>query len=159
MTETTTATAVHQDVTVDLSQERAFALFTERFDEIKPRDHTTLEGFERSVFEPFVGGRLYDRATDGSSYTWGEVVTWEPPERFVFSWRLSPAFEVEQDPARFSEVEVRFVAEGPSRTRVELEHRHLDRHGAGWESERDAVAGANGWPLYLGNFAALAARP
>ena len=157
MTDTTTATAVHHEITVDVPQERAFALFTERFDDIKPRDHTMLDGFERTVLEPFVGGRLYDRAADGSGYTWGQVVTWDPPTRFVFSWHLNPQFEIETDPGRFSEVEVRFVGEGSTRTRVELEHRYLDRHGDGWQSERSAVTGANGWPLYLANFAAVAA--
>ena len=159
MTETTTATAVRQEITVDVPQERAFTLFTERWDEVKPREHTLLEApIERSVLEPFVGGRLYDLAQDGSTLTWGEVLACEPPSRLVFSWRLTPGFELEPDPARFSEVEVRFVAEGPSRTRVELEHRHLDRHGTGWESERSAVAGRDGWPLYLANLAALAGR-
>ncbi len=153
------ATAVHHQVTVDVPQERAFALFTERFDEVKPRDHTLLTApIARSVLEPFVGGRLYDLAEDGSTLTWGSVLVFEPPSRFVFGWQLDPQFELESDPRRFSEVEVRFVAESPGRTRVELEHRHLDRHGAGWESERDAVAGRNGWPLYLARFAQLVAR-
>ena len=158
MSETTTSTAVTVDVTVEVSQERAFALFTERFDEVKPRDHTLLTvPLARSVLEPFAGGRVYDLAEDGSTLTWGEVLAFEPPTRFVFSWQLNPEFEMETDPARFSEVEVRFVALGPGSTRVKLEHRHLDRHGDGWSSERDAVAGRNGWPVYLANFAAVAA--
>ena len=158
MTETSTATAVHHEITVGVPQERAFALFVERFDDIKPRDHTLLTTpIAASVLEPFVGGRLYDLAEDGSTLTWGEVLAFEPPGRLVFGWHLNPEFEVEADPARFSEVEVRFVAEAPDRTRVVLDHRHLDRHGAGWESERDGVAGQNGWPLYLARFAAAAA--
>ena len=158
MTDTTTATAVHHEITVDVPQARAFALFTERFDDVKPRSHTLLEvPLERSVLEPFVGGRLYDLGTDGSTLVWGSVLACEPPARLVFSWQLTPQFQVETDPARFSEVEVRFVALGPGSTRVELEHRHLDRHGDGWSSERDAVAGRNGWPVYLANFAAVAA--
>ncbi|HYF71170.1 MAG TPA: hypothetical protein VD864_00035 [Nocardioides sp.] len=68
-----------------------------------------------------------------------------------------PDRQLEEDPGNASEVEVRFVAEGPDRTRVELEHRHLDRHGAGWESLRDGVADEQGWPLYLERFAALVA--
>ncbi|HEY0118501.1 MAG TPA: SRPBCC family protein [Cellulomonas sp.] len=157
MTEFTTATAIRHEITLDVPQERAFALFTERFDEVKPRDHTLLTvPIARSVLEPFVGGRLYDLAVDGSTVTWGRVLVFEPPERFVFSWQLDPGFELESDPARFSEVEVRFVSGSPGRTRVELEHRHLDRHGAAWESERDAVAGPNGWPLYLARFAVAA---
>lgn len=77
------------------------------------------------------------------------MLTYEPPARVVFSWDISPRWEVETDPAKASEVEVRFVPEGQGSTRVLLEHRHLDRHGPGWEPERDGVDGDNGWPLYL----------
>ncbi len=73
----------------------------------------------------------------------------------VFSWDISPRWTLEADPAQTSEVEVRFYAEGPSRTRVELEHRHIDRHGPGWEAVTDGVDGAQGWPLYLERYAAL----
>jgi hypothetical protein len=73
----------------------------------------------------------------------------------VFSWDISPQWTIESDRERTSEVEVRFIAESPDRTRVELEHRHLDRHGPGWESVSDGVAGDAGWPLYLDRYAAL----
>ena len=73
-----------------------------------------------------------------------------PPNRLVFSWDISPTWQIESDPGRTSEVEVRFIAESPDRTRVELEHRNLDRHGEGWEGMREGVAGDQGWPLYLG---------
>jgi len=161
MIDPTTGTAVHHEITVDVPQARAFALFTERFDDVKPRSHTLLEvPLGRSVLEPFVGGRLYDLGTDGSTLVWGSVLACEPPVRLVFSWQLTPQFQVEADPARFSEVEVRFVADGPDRTRVELDHRYLDRHGDGWESERAAVDQGEGWPLYLARFATVAAgRP
>jgi uncharacterized protein YndB with AHSA1/START domain len=158
MTDTTAAAAVHHEITVEMPRERAFTLFTERFDDVKPRSHTLLRTpIARSVLEPFVGGRLYDLAVDGSTLTWGEVIACDPPGRLVFSWQLDPRFEIETDPARFSEVEVRFVADGPGRTRVELDHRHLDRHGEGWESESSSVDGGEGWPLYLARFAAVAA--
>ena len=68
----------------------------------------------------------------------------------VFTWDISLAWQIETDPSRTSEVEVRFVPEGPERTRVELEHRHIDRHGEGWEQMRSAVASEGGWDLGLG---------
>jgi hypothetical protein len=75
----------------------------------------------------------------------------------VFSWDITPQWQLETDPARTSEVEVRFTAEGPERTRVVLEHRHLDRHGDGWESFRNLRTG-NGWPLWLERYAMATAR-
>ncbi len=75
------------------------------------------------------------------------------PSRVVFSWDISLQWQVETDPARTSEVEVRFVPESDTRTRVELEHRHLDRHGDGWEGMRDAVGSSQGWSVGLGRFA------
>ena len=105
-----------------------------------------------SVFEARVGGRV-DRGTDGTECQWGRVLVYEPPTRLVFSWDISPQWQIETDLARTSEVEVRFVADGPARTRVELEHRNLDRHGEGWEGTREGVRGEQGWPLYLERFA------
>jgi uncharacterized protein YndB with AHSA1/START domain len=106
-----------------------------------------------SVFEPRVGGHVYDRGVDGSECRWARVLAYEPPNRVVFSWDISPMWKIETDLDKTSEVEVRFVAESPDRTRVELEHRNLDRHGDGWEGMREGVAGDQGWPLYLSRFA------
>ena len=147
---------VRTEIVVDAPADRAFRIFTERFDRIKPREHNML-GVEiaETVFEPRVGGRVYDRGADGSEFQWARVLAFEPPDRLVFSWDLSPQFQIESDLERTSEVEVRFVAESAARTRVELEHRNLDRHGPGWEGTREAVGGENGWPLYLQRFAAL----
>ncbi|MDQ4007772.1 MAG: SRPBCC family protein [Actinomycetota bacterium] len=157
MTSTTEETAVHHQITVEVSAERAFKVFTEQFDQIKPREHNMLGvPIAQTVFETYAGGAVFDRGEDGSECRWARVLAFEPPERFVISWDISPQWQVEADPDRTSEVEVRFVAEGPTRTRVELEHRHLDRHGAGWESARDGVGGEGGWPLYLQRFAEVA---
>ena len=83
------------------------------------------------------------------------MLVYDPPQRVVFSWDIGPTWQVETEPDNTSEVEVRFIAEDPQRTRVELEHRNLDRHGPGWESVRDGVAHDQGWPLYLDRYAAL----
>jgi uncharacterized protein YndB with AHSA1/START domain len=85
----------------------------------------------------------------------GRVLVFDPPSRVVFSWDISPTWQIESDPGRTSEVDVRFVAETDARTRVELEHRNLDRHGDGWDAVRAGVDSADGWPLYLERYAAL----
>jgi uncharacterized protein YndB with AHSA1/START domain len=141
---------------VHASLERAFKVFTQDFGRFKPREHNLL-GVEiaETVFEPRVGGHLFDRGVDGSECRWARVLAYEPPHRVVISWDIDARWQIETDPARTSEVEVRFVSETPERTRVELEHRHLDRHGDGWESVRDGVDGDRGWPLYLQRYAAL----
>jgi uncharacterized protein YndB with AHSA1/START domain len=148
------ATSVRHSIVVDAPIDVAFSVFTEEFDSIKPREHNMLEvDIAESVFEPRVGGHVYDRGVDGSECRWARVLAYEPPNRVVFSWDISPMWQIETDLDKTSEVEVRFVAESPDRTRVELEHRNLDRHGDGWEGMREGVAGDQGWPLYLGRFA------
>ena len=107
------------------------------------------------MFEPRVGGHIFDRGTDGSECRWARVLVYEPPHRVVFSWDIGPTWQVETEPDNASEVEVRFIAETPERTRVELEHRNLDRHGPGWEAVSDGVGHDAGWPLYLERYAAL----
>ena len=147
---------VRHDVVVNAPVERAFRVFTERFGDFKPPEHNLLAAaIAETVFEPRVGGHIYDRAVDGSECRWARILAYEPPARVVFSWDIGPQWQVETDPELTSEVEVRFVAEGPDRTRVELEHRHLDRHGPGWQAVSDGVAHDEGWPLYLTRYAAL----
>ena len=145
---------VRKTVLVAASQERAFEVFTRRFGDFKPREHNLMSSpITETVFEPMVGGHIVDRAEDGSECRWARILAFDPPQRVVFSWDISPRWELEDDPANSSEVEVRFVPEGDSQTRVELEHRHLDRHGTGWESVRDGIEGDAGWPLYLARYA------
>jgi uncharacterized protein YndB with AHSA1/START domain len=149
-------TSVRTSIVVEAPVERAFKVFTEDFDKVKPREHNMLEvDIAETVFEPRVGGHIYDRGIDGSVCQWARVLEYQPPDRVVFSWDIGPTFQIETDLERTSEVEVRFVAETPERTRVELEHRNLDRHGDGWEAARDSVASEGGWPLYLQRFAPL----
>jgi uncharacterized protein YndB with AHSA1/START domain len=154
MTTRADATSVRTQIVVQAPIDRAFSVFTEDFGSFKPPEHNLL-GVElaETVFEPHVGGHLYDRGVDGTECRWARVLVYEPPNRVVISWDISPDWQIEMDPARTSEVDVRFIAETPERTRVELEHRKLDRHGDGWEQARDAVDSEGGWPLYLQRFA------
>jgi uncharacterized protein YndB with AHSA1/START domain len=152
----TDGTSVRRAVTVPLAPAEAFTVFTERLGDFKPPEHNLLSvPIAETVLEPRVGGAIIDRGTDGSECRWARILTFDRPNKLVFSWDIGPTWQIETDPARTSEVEVRFVAEGAASTRVELEHRHLDRHGPGWEAVRDGVAGEQGWPLYLDRFAAL----
>lgn len=153
MTTQAPGTSVRKQVVVAAPIERAFRVFTEQFDRIKPREHNLLDvDVAETVFEARVGGHIYDRGIDGTLCRWARVLAYEPPNRVVISWDIDPRWKVETDLEKTSEVEVRFVSEAPDRTRVELEHRHLDRHGPGWEGERDGVASEGGWPLYLQRF-------
>jgi uncharacterized protein YndB with AHSA1/START domain len=152
----TEAPVVRKQIVVDAPIERAFAVFTEGFGAFKPPEHNLLGAeIAETVFEPRVGGHIYDRGVDGRECRWARVLAFDPPDRVVFSWDISPQWRVETDPDLTSEVEVRFVAETPERTRLELEHRNIDRHGPGWQSVADGVAGDAGWPLYLDRYAAL----
>jgi uncharacterized protein YndB with AHSA1/START domain len=154
MSTQTSDTSVRNSIVVEAPIDRAFSVFTDGFGTFKPREHNLLEvPIAETVFETHVGGHIYDRGVDGSECRWARVLAYEPPDRVVFSWDISPQWQLEPDPDKTSEVVVRFIAEAPDRTRVELEHRNLDRHGAGWEAERDGVAGDGGWPLYLDRFA------
>jgi uncharacterized protein YndB with AHSA1/START domain len=147
---------VRRRVVVAAPIERAFAVFTEQFGEFKPPEHNMLGSpITETVFEPRVGGGIVDRAADGTECQWARILVFEPPDRVVFSWDISPQWTIEAEQARTSEVEVCFYAETPTRTRVELEHRHLERHGPGWEALADGVAGPEGWPLYLDRYSAL----
>lgn len=158
MTTQTSETSVRAEIVVEVPIERAFRVFTEDFDRIKPREHNLLEvEIEETVFEARAGGHIYDRGVDGSECRWARVLVYEPPERIAFSWDISPQWQLESDLEKTSDVEVRFISETPDRTRVELEHRNLDRHGDGWESTREGVGGEQGWPLYLNRYAGLVA--
>ncbi len=146
--------SVRTGIVVEAPIERAFEVFTEDFGSFKPPEHNLLDvEIAETIFESHVGGHIYDRGVDGSECRWARVLAYEPPDRVVFSWDISPHWQIESDPDRTSEVEVSFIAEAPERTRVELEHRNLDRHGDGWEGVREGVGSEGGWPLYLDRFA------
>lgn len=152
----TPLTTVTLSVVLDAPVELAFKVFTEQIDEIKPREHNLLKvEIAETVFERRVGGSLFDRGVDGTECRWARVLAYEPPRRLVISWDISPQWQIETDLDRTSEVEVRFIPDGENRTRVQLEHRHLDRHGDNWQALRDGIASDGGWPLYLQRFAGL----
>ena len=155
MTDTTVAAPVHQSIDVDAPVDRAFATFTDEMAAWWPTEHhilgAELAGME---FEPRVGGSIIDRGVDGSECRWARVLAYEPPHLLVFSWDISLQWQLETDPARTSEVEVRFTELSPGRTRVDLEHRHIERHGEGWEQMHGAVGSPDGWTIGLHRFAA-----
>jgi uncharacterized protein YndB with AHSA1/START domain len=150
---------IRRHIVVNAPVERAFSVFTTQFGDFKPREHNLLSvPVAETVFEPRVGGRIYDVGSDGSRCEWARVLVFEPPTLVVFSWDIGPTWQVESDTGKTSEVEVRFIAETADRTRVELEHRHLDRHGPQWRSVADGVGGDAGWPLYLQRYEELVDR-
>lgn len=160
MTATDQTTSLRVAIDVDVPQEHAFAVFTGQFDRIKPREYNLLQvDIEETVFETHVGGYVYDRGVDGSVCRWARVLAFEPPERLLISWDIDAQWRLEPDPDRASEVEVRFVPVGAAQTRVELQHRHLERHGAGWQDYRSVLEGESGWPVFLKRFRELATRP
>ena len=146
MTTQAADTAVQTSIVVDAPQQLAFDVFTKDMAGWWPADHHIIEAeLAEMVFELREGGRVYDIGVDGSECQWARVLAFAPPERIVISWDITPQWKLETDLAKTSEVEVRFIPDGPDRTRVELEHRHLDRHGDGWQGMRDAVGSPGGW--------------
>ena len=156
MTTPAAPASVRHEVVVDAPIERAFSVFTKGFGSFKPPEHNILGvDIAETVFELHEGGAVYDKGVDGSECRWARILAYEPPNRVVFSWDISPEWQIETEPDNTSEVEVRFVSEAPDRTRVELEHRNIDRHGPGWQAVRDGIANDAGWSLYLTRYAAL----
>ncbi|HEX6872044.1 MAG TPA: SRPBCC family protein [Micromonosporaceae bacterium] len=151
----TTLPAVRRSVTVKVGIERAFAAFTEHFGAWWPANHhINPNGYADSFIEPYVGGRWFERAPDGSECDWGQVLDWSPPTRVRLSWHLNGAFAYDPDPDRASEVEVTFTAESASVTRVELIHRHFERAVDGSQVAA-GVSSEGGWGGILSRYAAL----
>jgi hypothetical protein len=144
--EPSTDIPVLRSVIVKASQEHAFRVFTEGFDTWWPRQHHIGSSpMKRAIIEGFVGGRCYSEQEDGTDCPWGSVFLWDPPHRFAFYWKINPQWQFEPDPAKASEVEVRFLSLGDGTTKVELEHRYFARHGEGGDRIRTGVEGPMGW--------------
>ena len=155
MTSATEVAAVRKSVTVTASLERAFAVFTEGFDSWWPRTHHIGKSpMKEAIIEPRTGGRCYTKQEDGTDCDWGRVLVWDPPQRLVLAWQITHEWGYEPELAKSSEVDIRFTPEPGGRTRVDLEHRHFERHGAGAAAMRTAVDSPNGWGGLLEMFAA-----
>ncbi|MGC4111621.1 MAG: SRPBCC family protein [Nocardioides sp.] len=127
---TDTGTSIQATTTVDLPADEAFTLFTDDIGTWWNADHHIIEApLSHMVFDPFVGGNLYDVGTDGSECRWARVLVYDRPHEVVFSWDINAQWQIETDPAKCSEVRVTFTEDPPGRTTVVLEHRHLERHG------------------------------
>lgn len=148
------ATTVSKSVVVNASPAQAFKVFTERFDSWWPRSHHIgkVEPFT-GILEGREGGRWYEHGADGSECDWGRVLVYSPPTCVAVSWHLGADFAYDPDPAKASRVEVTFHDEGNGKTRVELVHSQLDRHGVGWEKLRDSVGSDGGWGGIMESYA------
>jgi uncharacterized protein YndB with AHSA1/START domain len=148
--------AVHREVTVPLTRERAFELFTARMGAFWPAEHSigTAE-IADVVVEPRAGGRWFERGIDGSECDWGRIAVWEPPDRVVLLWQIGVDWTMHPDLE--TDVEVTFTSDGPGRTRVDLIHRHLERYGDQAEAMRAVFDSPDGWTGTLIRFADLAA--
>jgi uncharacterized protein YndB with AHSA1/START domain len=133
---------VNREITVEAPVERAFEVFTERFDTWWPRSHHIGEPEMReAILERRTGGRWYELGVDGSECEWGEVLAYDPPRRIVLTWHIGSDWKYHPDQA--SEIEVNFTPRG-EHTHVTLEHRHLERHGEGAAQLRDVIATSDG---------------
>ncbi|WP_394839438.1 SRPBCC family protein [Pendulispora rubella] len=148
--------SVRKSILVNASQAVAWRVFTERMTTWWPLEHYKIGKAKavEAVVEPRVGGRWYERGDDGSTCDWGSVLAWEPHTRLVLSWDISADWQY--DPTLKTEIEVRFIAEGDDRTRIELEHRHLDRYGARRDEMHTVFDKSGDWGRILALFAHVA---
>ena len=151
-----TIAPVRYTVTVPISAQRAFTLFTEGFNTWWIGHHIGKAELAEAVIEPRVDGRWYERGVDGSECDWGKVLVYEPPGRLVLTWQLNSEFEYDPDVAHASEVEVRFT-EADGQTTMDFEHRYIERLSAGAEELAKSVGSSGGWPGILDLYAKAAA--
>jgi uncharacterized protein YndB with AHSA1/START domain len=158
MTMQTAELTVRKTVTVEAPRERAFDVFTAGFDRWWPRGHHIGDAeMAEAIIECREGGRAYERGVDGSECDWGRVLVFDRPNRIVVSWQLGSDWKYDPDESKASEYEARFIPEGDNRTRLEFEHRNIERHGDGAQKIYDAVNSEGGWNGLLELFAKEAA--
>ena len=153
----TPSASVRKSISVKATVERAFAVFTQEFNSWWPRSHKLFEAdLASAIIEGKTGGRCYQRAVDGSECDWGKVMVWEPPRRLVVAWQLDGQWQYDPDLAHASEVEITFTPDAGGYTRVDLEHRHFERHGSSGEQVKTGVDSQMGWGGLLEAYAAVA---
>jgi uncharacterized protein YndB with AHSA1/START domain len=146
--------AIAKTFTVRATPEKAFAIFTDGFDRWWPKTHSIGDSpLKKAVLEPGVGGRWYGLHEDGSEGLWGDVLAWEPPTRLVLAWRITHQWGY--DPSLLTEVEVRFTALPGGETRVDFEHRGLERFGDSEAAAQTRVSMEGGWGTILDGFKAV----
>jgi uncharacterized protein YndB with AHSA1/START domain len=157
MNDTSTVPALQGATTVRAPIQRAFRVFTESVSTWWPAQyHIGQAELAEVVLEPRAGGRWYERGVDGSECDWGRVLVWEPPHRLVVTWQINGQFQYDPDPEHASEIEVRFTEDAPGQTRVELEHRFLERL-VGGQQVSEVIGSGGGWTAMLELFAGAAA--
>lgn len=150
---------VCKSVRVAIPVERAFSVFVEQMETWWPATHHIGKTpFEAIFIEPRTGGRWYERDVEGKVVDWGKVLAWDPPHRVTLSWHVGPGHDspdwvCNPDPAKASEVEIRFTPEGPGATLVELQHSKLERHGEGYQELRAIFDGPGAWSGILAHYA------
>ena len=157
MSTTSTLPDLHGRATARLPLADAFTFFPRAMGRWWPADyHLGTAEMVDSVVEPRAGGRWYERGADGTECDWGRVLVWEPPHRLVLTWQINGRWEYDPDPEHASEIEVRFTADGPDETIVDLEHRHLDRLVEARALRDGIVDSGGGWSALLEAYAAAA---
>jgi uncharacterized protein YndB with AHSA1/START domain len=145
---------VRKSVRVGVPAARAFSVFVEQMETWwPPAHHIGAEPFQAIFVEPRTGGRWYERDARGAECQWGHVLAWDPPSRVTLSWHLGPDWKFDPDLAKASEIQIRFIPDGPSATLVELEHSALERHGEGYQQLRAMLDSPDAWHGTLSAFA------
>lgn len=145
--------AIHKTLMLPVSAERAFDVFAKELGAWWPPEYTWSQDVLVAIaIEPGQDGHCYELGPHNFRCDWGRVLIWEPPHRLVFTWQISPKREPEPNPARASEIEVRFESDGPLTTRLEFEHRGFGRHGEDGAEYRAMLDSPPGWPYILNRY-------